>query len=147
MQSKNRNSSPFIKQENQMRYDKAISIAAQPSVSSRQRAHGLIMAAGEGNLDVVKRILELGVSPNILISGERKCALHAAVIFRQIECVEMLLNYGADVTLCDKHGKSALDLATETSVDLKNDDIYQLLKKHFSVSMKRTRDKLLHRTT
>jgi len=65
---------------------------------------------------------------NWIVPGERRTALHAAVIHSQAGCVKVLLNYGADPGIRDKHGKSAIDLATETGQrPLEEDPIYRLV--------------------
>jgi hypothetical protein len=68
------------------------------------------------------------VNVNWIIPGERRTALHAAVIFHHAGCVKVLLNYGADPGVRDKHGKSSIDLATETGPrPLVDDSIYRLV--------------------
>jgi len=68
------------------------------------------------------------VNVNWIVPGERRTALHAAVIHSQAGCVKVLLNYGADPGIRDKHGKSAIDLATETGLrPLEEDPIYRLV--------------------
>jgi len=68
------------------------------------------------------------VNVNWIVPGERRTALHAAVIHSQAGCVKVLLNYGADPGIRDKHGKSAIDLATETGQrPLEEDPIYRLV--------------------
>ena len=65
---------------------------------------------------------------NYLVPGERRTALHAAVIFHHPGCVKVLLNSGADPTVRDKHGKSPLDLATEVAGRPRGaDPVYRLL--------------------
>ena len=86
------------------------------------------MAAGTGDIAALHRFIEeYGCRVNWIIPGERRTALHAAVIFNQPGCVKALLNYGADTGIRDKHGKSSLDIATETAIDINTDPVYRLL--------------------
>jgi hypothetical protein len=106
----------------------AIRHALGPGASMRQRQEAAIMAAGTGDIAALDRFIEdFGCRVNWIIPGERRTALHAAVIFNQPGCVKALLNYGADPGIRDKHGKSSLDIATETALYIDTDPVYRLL--------------------
>ena len=110
------------------KFHPAIRHALTPWVSMRQRQEAMIMAAGTGDIAALHRFIEeYGCRVNWIIPGERRTALHAAVIFNQPGCVKALLNYGADTGIRDKHGKSSLDIATETAIDINTDPVYRLL--------------------
>mmetsp|Transcript_55413 Transcript_55413/g.125942 ORF Transcript_55413/g.125942 Transcript_55413/m.125942 type:complete len:197 (-) Transcript_55413:214-804(-) len=112
-------------------YSTAINMALRPKCDSKQRGEALIIAAGAGDIFSMQRLLgEFEVNPNYLIPGERRTALMAAVIFDQAACVRILLQSGADPTIRDKHGKTALDMSAEASLDHSADVIYKSLQKH-----------------
>ena len=87
-----------------------------------------IIASGFGDVNSLAKLLEKGANPNWAVPGERRTALHAAVIFSQVKAVSLLLRYGADPTISDNHGKSALDLSTEIAPNVLSDPIFVLLQ-------------------
>ena len=70
----------------------------------------LMLAAREGHLDAVRRLLGNGASV-CLTDNEQGTALHAAARTRQVDVVKLLVAKGADVDARDKDGHPPLYLA------------------------------------
>lgn len=67
---------------------------------------------GPSNMDVVRRLMELG-NANIQSSQTGQTALHLAVRHGRVVMVRLLLSCGADANLQDKEGITALMFASE----------------------------------
>lgn len=72
----------------------------------------LIVAAGWGNVDAVRILLDAGA--NINATGEdRDTALHRAVAVEALDVVQMLIDRGASVEMADAFGDTPRDFAEE----------------------------------
>lgn len=82
-------------------------------------------AAEKGDVAKVEKILK--ANPCLLDSLDKDgyTPLHKAVLKNKIKVVELLLAKGADVSIKDKKGKTALDYATKN----KNKRLIELLSK------------------
>jgi len=111
------------------RYSQEIHEALRYGSSMRQRRNAAVMAAGMGDSTSLNRLInEFNVPVNAIIPGHRCTALHAAVAFSQPNCVEILLSNGADASIRDNTGMSALDVATDSSLDTAHDQVvYKML--------------------
>ncbi len=79
-----------------------------------QYAHDLTLlmwAAGYGNADAVKMLVDRGAEFN-LTDDRGKSALMIAAENGHADAVSVLLNSGADVEIRDKDGRTARDLAS-----------------------------------
>ena len=65
------------------------------------------LAAGNGQTDVVKLLLERGADPN-MTDGWNNTPLHNAVQMWDIDSVEILLEKGADLNIRDQNGNTPL---------------------------------------
>ncbi|KJV69919.1 ankyrin repeat domain-containing protein [Orientia tsutsugamushi] len=81
--------------------------------------HALHRSIIHGNLNIIKLLINKGVSPNIQVGGIH--ALHWAVITDELEIAEILIDAGADVNQQDCHKTTPLHLA------IRNPDIVKLL--------------------
>lgn len=70
----------------------------------------LSAAAWRGDISAVQTLLQFGASPNVRTPTELS-PLHRAIESRSYECVELLINYGADVKHQNKRGRSPLHYA------------------------------------
>jgi ankyrin repeat protein len=72
----------------------------------------LIVAAGWGNSDAVRILLDAGADINA--TGEdRDTALHCAVAVEALDVVQMLIDRGASVEIADAFGDTPRDFAEE----------------------------------
>jgi ankyrin repeat protein len=79
-------------------------VAAGASLKRRDD-HGftpLYQAAGEGNVQIVKFLLKSGVDVNH--RTQHGTALHVACAYRHLKIVKVLLDHGADPSVCDNEG-------------------------------------------
>ncbi|CAB0033879.1 unnamed protein product [Trichogramma brassicae] len=63
--------------------------------------------------DAVKKFLEFGQDPNLLVPGTSDSPLHLALRYENEEIVELLLRNGADPSLVNKKGETALHIASQ----------------------------------
>lgn len=83
----------------------------------------LIVAAGWGNSDAVRILLDAGA--NINATGEdRDTALHRAVAVEALDVVQMLIDRGASVEMADAFGDTPRDFAEEAK-DLRIRELLQ----------------------
>lgn len=91
---------------------------------NQREAEALYAAALNNNIQTLEQLLgDNHVDPNIKLVGYDNTALHGAVFCRHVQAVAVLLKYGADKTLPDCRGKTALDINSE----MFNQDIFDLL--------------------
>lgn len=77
----------------------------------------LIVAAGWGNVDAVRLLLDAGADINA--TGEDgDTALHRAVAIEALDVVQMLIDRGASVEMADAYGETPRDFA-EDAKDLR----------------------------
>lgn len=76
----------------------------------------LITAIQDGNLEVAKMALEVGINPNSVIEAENDAGdilelpvLHLAVSTYNEDMVRLLVEHGADVNIRDGDGLTALE--------------------------------------
>ena len=80
------------------------------TVEVSRTKHNIWAAAADGDLNVVRNELENRVSVN----AKAECGLtplHVATLFDQLATIDMLLSDGADVSLTDGEGNTALHMA------------------------------------
>lgn len=75
----------------------------------------LHFAAREGFIKIVKILLEAGVNFDIPGIRYNRTALHYAAEVGQVEVVKELIKKGASLTLKDKNGETAVDLARKNN--------------------------------
>lgn len=76
----------------------------------------LIRAAQQGDLENIKELInELGTSIDFQSMADGNTALIEAVINNRPQVVDYLIKNGADVSLTNNNGKSALDYALENN--------------------------------
>jgi ankyrin repeat protein len=85
----------------------------------------LMRAICDGGISTVQHLLDLRAGVNSR-GGYDRTPLMCAVKNHKVQCVKMLIEAGADVTLVDEDGVSALYLLppNETSVDVMVSDSY-----------------------
>ena len=66
----------------------------------------LVIAADDGNIELVKKLLSQGVPVNAKIDPHGETALHVAANRRNMEVVELLISEGADVNAKTKVGRN-----------------------------------------
>lgn len=72
-------------------------------------------AAKHGRASIIPALIpEAGVNTQDL-TGSKWTPLHYAASSRKVECCKSLLAAGADKSLVDAHGRTALDIASERS--------------------------------
>ncbi len=97
--------------------DEAIRIlienGADPKMHGSDRGHNALhLAAGDGHAEVVKSMLDLGISPNST-DHENATPLHYAASDGHEDVVKTLLDAGADPNSKDKAGRTPLHLAAD----------------------------------
>ena len=102
-------------------------LAGKPELRSELVSLGgtlLAQFAGNGNVEGMKRLMELGVKPDALYEGDGyfeiakdSTALHVAAWRGQPEAVKLLIERGAPVNAVDGAGRTALQLAVRACVD------------------------------
>ena len=102
-------------------------LAEEPALQAELIATGgslLAQFAGNGNVEGMKRLLELGVPVDALYEGDSyfeiakdSTALHVAAWRGQPEAMKLLLERGAPVNALDGAGRTALQLAVRACVD------------------------------
>ncbi len=100
----------------------SISSDIQPAEKSNPKerdllslAYDLLIAADSGELNEVKELLKLGVDPNFQKYANKQTALHLASLNGHADVVEYLLAHGADPSIADSKGSSALDEAKKST--------------------------------
>lgn len=75
----------------------------ESEIAALQAAHPAMMheAAGGGDIEAVRRMLELGLDPNRVANG--RTALHEAALHGDIGMAELLCANGADTAIRDSH--------------------------------------------
>lgn len=95
------------------------------SISVPDSEQNLWKAAGEGELDGIRRELRNGTP----VDSRLDCGLtplHLATLFHRVDAVELLLSERADVSLADAEGNTALHMAAF----LGHTDVVRILLKH-----------------
>lgn len=87
----------------------------------------LMIASWHGNYEVVKLLLESNASVNQVDRGNGFTALTKAVIRNHLDCIELLLDYGADKSIFSFERKTALDYALENNARGQVDKAIELL--------------------
>ncbi|CAN0298702.1 unnamed protein product, partial [Scytosiphon promiscuus] len=77
----------------------------------------LHLAAGGGNVDMMRAISSAGGLPDLGVADEEDTARGTAVEQGNVEAVKLLIEHGASLSAADKRGRTALHLAIE-HVDL-----------------------------
>ena len=83
---------------------------------SRRREKGLIQAAEDGRLDLVRNLLQAGASPDAKSDGDVTVLMWAAAR-GHVEVVTVLLESGADLSARTRKGRTAIDIATQEGHD------------------------------
>ena len=101
---------------------------ADPNKANVWGGPPLLYAARSSDTEVAKLLVEHGAQVNFQAQGFGRAALHEAAINGNLELVEFLLAHGADVTLQDGYGLTALAHAKSGG----HEDAVQLLLRHQS---------------
>ena len=80
------------------------------------REKGLIRAAEDGRLDLVRNLLQAGVSPNAKTDGDVTVLMWAAAR-GHVEVVKVLLESGAEPNARTRKGRTAIDVAIQEGHD------------------------------
>ena len=76
----------------------------------------LIQAASHGNLSEIERLVSMGADINYQAGPDSATALIITADDGQVDCVAWLLLHGADPSLKDSSGRTALDRATAAPI-------------------------------
>ncbi|KAL2864836.1 ankyrin repeat-containing domain protein [Aspergillus lucknowensis] len=79
-----------------------------------EEAPALVWAQKLRTHSTVRLLLERGADPNVASLQGREAALHVATKDSDVKSVELLLKYGAEVNIQDRHGHSPLHNAART---------------------------------
>lgn len=86
---------------------------ADPTLSTGQGGAAINYAAGYGEVEMLKKMLQKGASPSAATGGKKRTPLIAASgEFYHQSILPPLLEAGADINTGDKHGNTALHYAT-----------------------------------
>ncbi len=104
----------------------SLPLPPESGLSQRQLEKELRNAANQNKVKKLKELLSQVRDVNAQDTGQhQRAALHWAIERQALECVELLLNAGASVTLVDAKGKSPLAMAYEA----KHNPLIELLEK------------------
>lgn len=84
---------------------------------SQEGRSALYIAAEKGDTGILRILIQdcgLGVNDPCTIEQQRSTPLHIAALFNHAHAVQLLLQLGADPTVTDSFGKTALDIAEES---------------------------------
>lgn len=95
-----------------------------PTLEKQDGEELLMLAAGLGHAEIVGGLLDHGVNVNGR-GLKQRTALMAAAAFNKPDAVRMLLSRGADTTVTDEDGNTALTVARDKG----NDEVVALLEK------------------
>lgn len=74
----------------------------------------LKQAVSESHIDIVERLILRGADVNHCCASDGACTvLHTAAAFGHLECIRLLLQYGADRSALNNEGQKPYDIATE----------------------------------
>lgn len=98
-------------------------VGVSPDLQDEQRGHTLLQAAcEEDSIDAIRFLLELGADPNYRftmvsrVSGQIICRDSVALMHAQsVDAAKLLIRFGADVSVTDGDGLSAIDWANRDS--------------------------------
>eukprot|EP00834_Sanchytrium_tribonematis_P001572 NODE_39_length_35218_cov_0.479655.p35 type:complete len:128 gc:universal NODE_39_length_35218_cov_0.479655:30818-30435(-) len=79
-------------------------------------------ACANSHVDIVKYLLEFGISPNIL-NSDKNTPLHWCALTDSQVAAKLLIQYGADPRITNKAGKSAITTALQNN----HNDLLELL--------------------
>ena len=82
----------------------------------QNRRKGLIRAAEDGRLDLVRNLLQAGANPNATSDGDLTVLMWAAAR-GHAEVVRALLESGADLSAQTRRGRTAVQIATQEGHD------------------------------
>ena len=102
-----------------------IGSGANVNMRARDGKTLLMLAAFDGNPEIIKTLVEKGVDVNAQEENHGWTALTYAIWSGEIRPLNVLLAAGADVTMRDKQNATALDHAGAT----KNSDVVELLER------------------
>lgn len=91
----------------------------------QRREKGLIRAAEDGRLDLVRNLLEAGANPNAKSDGDVTVLIWAAAR-GHLEVVKALLESGAEPNARTRRGRTAVDIATQEG----HDNVVALLREN-----------------
>ncbi|KAL9026412.1 MAG: hypothetical protein Q9196_004919 [Gyalolechia fulgens] len=74
------------------------------------------VAASYGNVEAVRSLLKLGVSPNTR-DKDRRAPIHSAAFSGNHEIIDLLVDHGADLTAQNHAGESVLHILTRSEFD------------------------------
>ncbi len=86
------------------------------SCLSRRKEKDLILAAEDGRLEIVRRLLRTGANPNAKSEGDFTALMWAAAR-GHLEVVTALLESGADLSARTRKGRTAIDIAAQEGHD------------------------------
>eukprot|EP00835_Amoeboradix_gromovi_P002415 NODE_136_length_18060_cov_0.656645.p13 type:complete len:135 gc:universal NODE_136_length_18060_cov_0.656645:13704-14108(+) len=68
-------------------------------------------ACGNGHSEIVEYLLELEIfDPNVM-NNDKNTPLHWCALTNSLECAKILLRYGGDPRITNRHGKSSISIA------------------------------------
>lgn len=82
----------------------------------------LHIAAYSNNYSAIKSFLQRGINPNVT-NNEGETPIMFAILHKSIQIVELLIQYGADLTIQDKNGMQIFDYL----ISFKNEEIENLI--------------------
>ena len=86
----------------------------------------LFIAAGEGDLELCRILIDKGADVNYRMDSGAFTALHRSAAAGSYEVTRLLLSHGAKPNITNRRGKTPLQLA----IDGGHEKVAELLKKH-----------------
>ena len=97
----------------------------------QRREKGLIRAAEDGRLDLVRNLLEAGTCPNAKSDGDVTVLMWASAR-GHVEVVKMLLESGAEPSARTRKGRTAIEIAKQEG----HDHVAALLRENSEAGIK-----------
>ena len=113
--------------------ERRIVIRQLMSYFPQRREKGLIQAAEDGRLDLVRTLLEAGANPNAKSDGDVTVLMWAAAR-GHVEVVKVLLESGAQPNARTRKGRTAIEVAMQEG----HDDVAAVLRENGEAEIQHT---------
>ena len=118
-----------------------VDVQCKPLKISQNELNGytaLMFACVNGQLEVVRMLLQAKANPNLQITNNGQTALMLAICRREIQIVQLLLENGADLNIAKIDGGTAIHVAVFNCLGISSEGILQLLMPNIDLNSLRS---------